>query len=125
MWIFSKQGFVSVVKHRHLPGMLLVRGRARDDLENFVRLLEEIGGKTHSIQETPQADYRFRVVACKRTVAKVLARIATDIDYPNFKDEVHGDPARDSAYMRVWTAMRNFQTDSEEGQQPDDWDLLR
>ncbi len=118
MWIFCKQGFVSIVQHRHLPGKLLVRARARPDLENFVRVLDEISGKEHSIQETPRADYRFRTVACKRTVARAMARIAVDIDYPNFKDAAHGDRVRDSAYIRVWRAMADFQADKEEGDRP-------
>lgn len=118
MWVFWKQGFVSIVQHRHLPGKLMVRARHRDDLESFARLLDELGGKKHSIQETPQADYRFRTVACKRTVARAMARIAAEIDYPNFKAAVHGDPARDSAYLDVWRAMNRFQDEKEEGQRP-------
>lgn len=118
MWIFSKLGFFSIVQHRHLPGKLLVRARHRQDLENFVRLLDKIGDKKHSIQETPDADYRFRALACKRVLAKAMARIGSDIDYPNFKDAVHGDRVRDSAYMRVWRAMADFQADSEEGDCP-------
>ena len=126
MWIFSKLGFVSIVQHRHLPGMLLVRARARDDIDNFVRLLDEIGGKKHPVEETPNADYRFRTVVCNRLVAKVVGRIAAGISYPNFKDEIHGDPSRDSAYMRIWRAMADFQAEKEEDhQQDDDWDLLR
>lgn len=117
MWIFCKQGFVSIVKHRLLPGMLLVRARVRDDIENFVRLLDEISGKKHPVEETPDADYRFRTVACKRLVAKVVSRIAGEIDYPNFKDEVHGDRQRDLAYMKVWRAMVDFQAEKEEGPQ--------
>jgi hypothetical protein len=115
MWIFSKRGFVSIVQHRQLPGKLLVRARTKADLENFVRLLDEIGGRKHPVQETPDADYGYRTVACKRVVANAVSRITTEIDYTNFKNGVHGDPARDSAYLEVWSAMVDFQREKKTG----------
>ena len=121
MWIFSKWGFVSIVQHRQLPGKLLVRARTKADLENFIRLLGEIDGKKHPVEETPDADYGYRTVACKRAVARALSRIAADVDYPNFKDAVHGDPARDSAYMEVWSAMVDFQREKKTGRRAWEW----
>lgn len=110
MWIFCKSGFVSIVRHRLWPGKLLVRARVRCDLENFVHLLDEIGDTKHAIKETKNADYRFRTVASQRLVGEAVARIVADIDYPNFKNAVHGEPNRDRAYMRVWAAMHDLQT---------------
>jgi hypothetical protein len=111
MWIFSKAGFVSIVRHKSQPGKLIVRARVREDLERFAKLLDEITGEPHAIRETPSRDYRFRTVATKQAVAQVLARQVTEIDYTNFKDAVHGDPQRDDAYMDVWSAMHRLQRD--------------
>jgi hypothetical protein len=112
MWIFCKSGFVSIVRHKVWPGKLLVRARVRADLENFVHLLDEIGKTTHAIEEIEKADYRFRTVATPRLVAAAVAQIVADIDYPNFKNAVHGDHNRDGAYLRVWSAMHELQTPS-------------
>ena len=110
MWIFSKTGFVSIVRHKPQTDKLIVRARVREDLERFVKLLDEIAGARHAIRETPR-DYRFRTVATKEAVAQALARQVTDIDYTNFKDAVHGDPQRDDAYLDVWSAMHRLQRD--------------
>lgn len=111
MWIFSKTGFVSVVRHKSQPGKLIVRARVREDLERFAKLLDTITGERHGIRETPGRDYRFRTVATKHAVAQVLARQITDIDYTNFKDAVHGDRQRDDAYLDAWSAMHRLQRD--------------
>ena len=118
MWLFTTSGFVSIVKHRYMPGRLMIRARVREDLEQFVSVLDEIGGGQHKIKETPDGDYRFRVTAKKETAAQAIARITTDIDYDNFKNAIHGDPARDRAYMGVWSAMHGLQQDKLRGDMP-------
>ena len=118
MWVFTKNGFLSIVKHRYLPGRLMIRARVRDDLEQFVSLLDEIGGGHHRIKETPDGDYGFRVTARKEVVAQALARLTTEIDYDNFKNAIHGDVDRDSAYMDVWAAMHRLQEDKLHGETP-------
>jgi hypothetical protein len=102
MWIFSVQGFVSVVADWKDPSRVFVRGRSRKDVEAFGRRLGV------SVIDTPSADYPFRVVVCKKKFAKLLAEMAEAIDYPNFKDEVLGTqgPARESLYHQVWSVMR-------------------
>ena len=110
MWLFSKQGFVSIVQCRHVPGQLLVRARVKTDLDHFLGVVEQLGGSLHTIEETPTADYRFRSVVKREHVAQVVAMLASDIDYPNFKNSVHGDWKRDETYMQVWAAMRDLQT---------------
>jgi hypothetical protein len=69
----------------------------------------QAGNTKHVIKETENADYRFRTVASPRLVADAVARTVAQIDYPNFKNAVHGDSQRDRAYMRVWAAMHELQ----------------
>jgi len=111
MWVFGKTGFLSIVKHRYLPGRLMIRARVREDLESFVSLLDEISGGHHKIKKTSDADYGFRTTARKEVVAQAIARLTAEIDYTNFKDEIHkqADPDRDRAYMDVWAAMHGLQ----------------
>lgn len=123
MWVFTKTGFVSIVKHKFIPGSLMIRARVREDLEQFIAVLDEVSGSKHSIKETPDGDYRFRTTATKNAVAQALARQITDLDYTNFKNAVHGDRDRDSAYMGCWSAMYRLQAAKlgEGGQRWDDF----
>ena len=57
MWVFTKLGFISVVKHAQKKGWLLVRARRRDHLQAILKS----AGISLMIKETPDADYRFRV----------------------------------------------------------------
>lgn len=103
MWLFTANGFVSAVAHRDKPGMLLVRARRRDDL---LGIAEHAGAE---IIETPRADYRWRCEVPREAFAEFCRRQAMAIDYDNFKDACHGEPARDRALMQVWSAMHAIQ----------------
>jgi len=111
VWVFSKTGFVSIVKHKYIPGSLMIRARVKEDLENFVAILDEVTGSKHAVKETPDGDYAFRTTATKEAVTQALTRQINDLDYANFKNAVHGDRDRDSAYMSVWSAMNGLQMD--------------
>ena len=58
MWIFTKDGFYSVIKDKYCTeGELMVRARLRIDLE---RLLAKLDSDAE-ILVIKQADYRYRV----------------------------------------------------------------
>jgi hypothetical protein len=111
MWLFCKQGFFSVVRHSHRPGHLLVRARLRQDIDNLARLLAQETGQPCAPLVTPEADYRYRLEVPREDFARALVKLVEDLDYPNFKLAVHGDPARDRAYGRVWSIMGELQED--------------
>jgi hypothetical protein len=113
MWLFSKQGFFSVVRHVHLPDHLLVRARLREDADRLARLLAETAGRPFTPLVTPNADYRYRLEVPRADFARVMVRLVEELDYGNFKLAVHGDPARDRAYGRVWSIMAELQEDEE------------
>ena len=109
MWIFTNSAFVSAVRHRDQPGMLMIRARLRGDLERFFGA--SIDGA--AITETPRADYRFRCVVTEQTFSAALLRAADAIDYPNFKSSIgHDDDFRHDSYMDVWSAMHRAQSKS-------------
>ncbi len=110
MWIFSKSGFVSVVKHRDKPGFVLVRGRTEADVTNF---RDACGGPRvgYPVAHTPEADYLYRVAMPAVIASNGVASLCLDIDYDNFKNAVHerDEPTRDRAMVRVWQAMHDYQ----------------
>lgn len=109
MWLATKQGFFSVVQHRDNPEIMLVRARSKKDLECLLALAQECELEMPAIVETPTSDYACRLFVERETWESLAIALVMGIDYPNFKAAVHGDPARDQAYMQMWSAMRTFQ----------------
>ena len=62
------------------------------------------------IEESTDADYRYRARASHTEVASALAAIVTDVQYPNFKNAVAATQGRERAavYHDVWTALRGI-----------------
>lgn len=108
MWIFTKDGFFSVVKDDYCEdGEVMVRVRARIDLE---RLLGKISGDTDGIIEVPHADYRYRAKVPRQLWADYCHAVAGDIDYPTVKDTVAGgDDSRQAAYYGCWASLYDWQ----------------
>lgn len=107
MWIIATTGFYSVMRK---PGdeQLVIRSRVRKDLVDLKkRYLPSLG----KIIDTDNSDYRFRAYADASAVGAALAKIAEDIDYSNFKDEVKHlqGQQRATVYMRIWTALLSLQ----------------
>jgi hypothetical protein len=112
MWIFSKQGFFSIVKKKYLdqPKPYQIRARSLNDLENLIKAadLEE------EIIETPYADYFFRIIADQADLEKIFNILQKELKYENFKNMVgrHEDQ-RDKldAYHKIWKTMYNYQNE--------------
>lgn len=114
MWLHSKIGFFSAVAHYYRPGYLVVRARFEQDIRALCGVVAEIEGTAPKPMLTPGRDYRYRISIGNVTWGRVLARLAEEITYHNFKGAVHGDPIRDRAYGRCWTAMRDAQREAAE-----------
>jgi hypothetical protein len=100
MWTFLKSGFYSAVQDRDDPALLLVRCRAKADME----------ATGWSFDETEDADYRYRARVPKAVYADFMAGAVMDIDYPNFKDAVaERAPDRAKLYTEVWWILRELQ----------------
>ena len=115
MWIFTKDGFFSVVQDNYCgDDELMVRARVKKDLAS---LLKKIGTpKKKAILTIDHADYRYRVKVKKDDWVKYVAHQALDIDYSNVKGTLidHNDHGRATAYYGCWESMHSLQS----GRQP-------
>ena len=109
MWVFTQDGFMSVVEHRDDQECLIVRARARQDLET----LAKFGGVDVIVM--PEADYYFRVEVTRTVFAAFMREQVLDIDYPNFKGRLHErnrSPEaieREQFAYRIWAAGCDYQ----------------
>jgi hypothetical protein len=122
MWIFTKHGFFSAVCARQGDGKhgkpvdldrIMVRARLRGHLEALKKRFPDILGKCE-IQESAGTDYAYRLFVQKSAWSRVLAGLAVETDYDNFKSEVASHQGRaGSAYEHslheVWSVMHKMQ----------------
>lgn len=124
MWIFSKHGFFSAVRHNERKNTILLRARVEGDLERLLEhhysVMERNGyikppkGKSikdaiPDVERTPDADYLFRCEIPHDLFCLMLMEEASEITYGNFKDSVHDGTPRDQAYCEVWSVMSDLQ----------------
>lgn len=110
MWIFKNDAFVSIVEDRDMPDQLWARARVRGDLERFFGR----DGDVLDVIQTDDADYRFRCAVDREMVKRALVEAVDQLDYVNFKSSIATGKAGDDrhhAYLRVWTAMSQYQRD--------------
>lgn len=114
MWIFTKNGFASVVAHRDDPKTVLVRCRCKADAQYFADKLSV----EWFIDDT--ADYRYRMEAPKSRVGILMAEEVGQIDYDNFKNALPKDEPnsaeRHDVYLRVWASMLRLQAPQPTGE---------
>ena len=100
MWLFTSEGFASIVASRDSEDDLIVRTRVKTHLLALF--------PTAIVVETPEADYRFRCVLKRTTVEKVIAKQVASISYDNFKNSI-SEPSYHSACHKVWEVMYGLQ----------------
>lgn len=127
MWLATKYGFYSVVAHHDDPDLVQVRARSRADLEHLRGFAQGRDIPVPDIVMTPANDYCCRIFMTRRSWTQLGGALATEIDYPNFKEQVRGEPLRDAAYTQMWSAMRTFQIQQQAAvtgpiYYDDDWD---
>lgn len=122
MWVFTKYGFFSAVcarkgdgKHGQPvdPDRIMIRARLRSHLDALLKRFPDLFGKS-GIQTFTGTDYAFRVFVAKPVWSQVLAALAEETDYDNFKAEVARHLGKDGmAYEKslhdVWEVMYGLQ----------------
>jgi len=122
MWIFTKHGFFSAVCARQGNGKhgqsvhldrIMVRARLRIHLEALKSRFPDLLGKC-DIHESAGTDYAYRLFVPKSAWVQVLAGLAEETDYDNFKSEVvHHQGEAGAAYEHslhdVWSVMYKLQ----------------
>lgn len=91
----------------------MVRARVRVHLEALKNRFPDLLGQS-KIQEFAGTDYALRIFIAKSVWSQVLARLAEETDYYNFKSEVahhHGKAgtAYEHSLHDVWSVMYKLQ----------------
>lgn len=122
MWVFTKYGFFSAVCARMGngthgqpldPDRIMIRARVREHLEALADRFPDLIG-AGKILDSTGTDYAYRIFLPKAVWAQVLAALAEEIDYDNFKSKVaqHQEDdggAYEHSLHEVWTVMRTLQ----------------
>jgi hypothetical protein len=122
MWVFTKHGFFSAVCARLAdgthgqpvdPNRIMVRARIRGHLEALKKRFPDLL-RDCEIHESTGTDYAYRLFVPKSAWTQVLAGLAAETDYDNFKSEVARHQGRDGASYEhslheVWSVMNRLQ----------------
>lgn len=100
MWIFMTDAMISIVTDPENPDLLLVRARAKGDIEQVFRQAK--------VAHTPERDYAYRARIPRKVAAAVISKRVFNVSTPNFKAGVKQDDRHD-AYASCWSAMLRFQ----------------
>ena len=112
MWLVTKIGFFNIIQYPEdiEKNLLTVKARSRKDLENFLVKLNSFSLKTGFIEESEQADYRFRIKIPKSLVMETIAILVEEIDYRLTKPAISEDfPDRSGIYFNVWDTLYQIQ----------------
>jgi len=106
MWLATQHGFYSIVQKD--VDVYFVRARVRKDLVNLVVLLNI----DNELLEWEGADYRYRIIVNRQVFLEIMIKLATTLDYPNFKGRIHERTEQSHklpAYHRMWATMAELQ----------------
>lgn len=108
MWLFTPEGFYSIVTAEEFRQPLQVRARCENDLD---RLRDSYFPKLGPNVSISGRDYPWRAFTTSADLAECLCRVALAIDYSNFKNEVAARMGYERAhiYGDVWSACRKIQ----------------
>lgn len=111
MWIYTRDGFVSVRASALNEDNVVLRFRTLRHAENYAAACG--GGR---IQTSDDTDYRYRIEVSRRVFAGVLGREVEALDYPNFKEAARatGDDDYVSTLHRTWGIHYDLQQSERE-----------
>jgi hypothetical protein len=117
MWLFTRYGFYSIAcasKPNGSPDArtVMVRARCSAHLQDLKKRFPTIAGA--EIVTLPNRDYRYRLLVPKNVWAGLVAELASEQEWSNFKNEVErfqGTVGSDysAALHRVWSIMFSLQ----------------
>ena len=108
MWLFGKNGHLSIGQYPFDPELLVVHTQLREEMDSFVALLDEIAGQKHSVEQKTEEGYRFETMAKRAVVAEAVAKMVVSIDYFKFLHAVHLDFGKQPGYL-LWLNRTGLQ----------------
>ena len=120
MWLFTRYGFFSIACASSPDGALdsdtlMIRSRRKAHLEKLQARFPQLANI--EVSATRHTDYRYRMIVAKSDWVAVVAELAGEQTWSNFKSEVArfgGCDDYERALHRVWEVMHTVQL-SEEG----------
>ena len=101
MWLFTRDGFYSVVAR---DGVVVIRTRDRAALRRLCDKLQL------PILVNAGTDYKYRICVEWQTWIAVATSLASEVTYPNFKQAVENRQGPRSAYVRalhdIWARLK-------------------
>jgi hypothetical protein len=116
MWLFTTGGFFSTVMDKMEPGRILIRARCEKDIKDLYTRYRKLCPSMRKPTSDELRDYRWRLGVTKADFVKLLAQLAEQIDYPNFKSAVHEreDQANKARpYLQIWGIMHSLQVEED------------
>jgi hypothetical protein len=110
MWLFTKYGFFSVTQNAKRKDNIQIHARAEQDLVDLKAAYPALDRSP--IIETPDADYRWRLIVQRWKWDVVGAALVADIDYGNFKGKIATIPTqREKSGMLhdIWDIHHQYQ----------------
>ena len=109
MWLFTKNGHLSLGQVAGQPDILEVRSQLPEEMDKLVALLDAISGQRHEILERVEEDYRFLVMAQRSVVAQAVAQLVIEIDYTKHLNSFHIDLGRQQPGYLLWLNRSGLQ----------------
>lgn len=117
MWLFTRYGFYSVACAKKKDGSLdpsamMVRARRKSHLEALQKRFAQLAAA--EIVMLPGRDYKYRLIVAKDSWIKIVAELASEQTWSNFKNEAarfggSGDSDYVHALHEVWSIMNGLQ----------------
>jgi|SRR5208337_1822220 len=107
MWIFSEDGFYSVIQRKNKSD-LTIRARVKGDLDV---LREKYLPALSPTIEWAGSDYRYRAKASHSDFAEAMKKMASGVHYDNYKKRVAAKQGkrREQVYHAVWADLMHLE----------------
>lgn len=113
MWIVTEDGFFNIIQYPEDKERDLLTLKARRGAD-LVQAAADIFGNDDDyndfIEESDDADYKYRMKAQRWRVVDYIASKVRAIDYPKTKDALNAThPDRSGIYLAVWDTLSELQ----------------
>lgn len=113
---------ISVTRSSLEPDKIQVRARNRETIERISDRVELLMGDHPEVIETPEADYRYRIIIEPEEWTKLAGKLADEVQYTNFKSEAASQHGHDNPYIkalhRIWATGTSLDDNGKRQQIP-------